>query len=216
MGWDVHPECIGSPPSRLLAMTAGLYLSFRSRIKARDEEVPNELLERKVRSAVRSPSDPVNTGGIYDPATGNWTPTALSGAPSAGSDSPAVWTGDRMVIWRGAVDAAVLGDGALYNLIADSWESTSTVNAPSPRAEHTAVWSGSSVIVWGGKGAAGAPTDTGGRLDPVANGRQSLLRHARRSRDRHGVLVPHAGQELSRSYALRSSWSHRCQGLSRA
>jgi hypothetical protein len=42
-----------------------------------------------------------NTGGRYDPATDSWTPTSLSGAPSARYYQSAVWTGSVMVVWGG-------------------------------------------------------------------------------------------------------------------
>jgi hypothetical protein len=42
------------------------------------------------------------SGGRYDPPTDSWTPTALSGAPSARLDPTSVWTGTDMIVWGGS------------------------------------------------------------------------------------------------------------------
>jgi len=112
---------------------------------------------------------PLDTGGRYDPTNDSWTPTAMTGAPSARSQHTAVWTGSQMVIWGG--EAEGLGDfntGGRYDPASDSWTPTSVTDAPTARAYHTAVWTGSVMVVWGGQGPGYYP-DAGGRYDPVTD-----------------------------------------------
>ena len=105
----------------------------------------------------------VNTGGKYDPATDNWTPTALTNAPNGRRWHSAVWTGSEMIVWGGEVSGPV-NTGGRYNPDKDSWIATTTTNAPDPRIYHTAVWTGSEMIVWGG--GPYTATNTGGKYNP--------------------------------------------------
>jgi hypothetical protein len=108
----------------------------------------------------------VNTGGIYDPATGSWTATSTTGAPLPRSSHAAVWTGSRMIVWGGY--GSYDNTGGIYDPATDSWTATSTTGAPSPRFGYSAVWTGSKMIVWGGS-AYGGSLDTGGIYDPVGD-----------------------------------------------
>ena len=101
-----------------------------------------------------------NTGGRYDPATDNWTPTSALSAPSARSNHTAVWTGSEMIIWGGYSfpPDSYFNTGGRYNPGTDNWTPTSTLNVPSGRRGHSAVWTGSEMIVWGGNS-----FETGGR-----------------------------------------------------
>jgi N-acetylneuraminic acid mutarotase len=42
-----------------------------------------------------------DTGGVYDPAAGTWTPTSTTNAPSPRAGQTAVWAGDSMLVWGG-------------------------------------------------------------------------------------------------------------------
>jgi N-acetylneuraminic acid mutarotase len=106
-----------------------------------------------------------NTGGTYDPATGTWTATTTSGAPTARAGHVAAWTGSRMIVWGGWDSATGFTTGALYDPGADAWAPTTTVGAPTARGDSVAVWAGSKMIVWGGGGEAGE-CNTGGIYDP--------------------------------------------------
>jgi hypothetical protein len=115
------------------------------------------------------PSQVLNTGGRYDPATDLWTPT------STGTDVPverrghsAVWTGAEMIVWGGADQSGRLSTGGRYDPTTDRWTGTSTGTfVPSGRQQHTAVWTGAEMIVWGGN----IPTSTGGRYCACPDGR---------------------------------------------
>jgi N-acetylneuraminic acid mutarotase len=48
----------------------------------------------------------VPTGGRYNVASNSWTPTLVTGAPSARSVFPSVWTGSEMISWGGFDDEA--------------------------------------------------------------------------------------------------------------
>ena len=40
-----------------------------------------------------------NSGRIYNPSTGSWSPTSVTNAPSARTYHSAIWTGNSMIIW---------------------------------------------------------------------------------------------------------------------
>jgi N-acetylneuraminic acid mutarotase len=109
----------------------------------------------------------LNSGARYDPVTDSWTPTSTTGAPAARNRHTAIWSGDRMVVWGGAVSTPTwthLNSGGRYDPLSDTWTATSPVNVPSARDYHTAVWTGSHMIVWGGREGP-VDTHTGGRYD---------------------------------------------------
>ena len=111
-------------------------------------------------------SGALNSGGRYDPNTDAWTQTSIAGAPRARYFHTAVWTGQAMVVWGGAVvGVGSFNTGGRYDPVANSWTATSTVAAPSAREGHTAVWSGHVMVVWGGLGDTGEPS-AGGRYNP--------------------------------------------------
>ncbi len=115
-------------------------------------------------------SQPLASGGRYDPATDTWTATSTVGAPAARGLHSAVWTGSRVVIWGGYYfDGSdhYLDTGGRYDPATDTWTATSTVGAPSGRMNHTAVWAGNTMVVWGGF--APGVVSTGGRYDPVTD-----------------------------------------------
>lgn len=106
-------------------------------------------------------------GGRYDPALDQWMSTSMTNAPAPRHLHTAVWTGDSLIVWGGALAAGPgTNTGARYDPLGDIWTPLSTVGAPSARWQHSAVWSGSDMIVWGG----GFPLGTtGGRYDPQAD-----------------------------------------------
>ena len=50
-----------------------------------------------------------NTGGVYDPGTDSWTPTAVEGAPAERAGHTAIYTGSEMLIWGGSPLSIQLG-----------------------------------------------------------------------------------------------------------
>ena len=92
-----------------------------------------------------------NTGGVYDPASDSWVPTrAGPPSPAARREHSAVWTGAEMVLWGGANDLPVLGDGYRYVPATDTWSRLSGSAAPPARRAQTTVWTGTEMFVWGG------------------------------------------------------------------
>ena len=57
---------------------------------------------------------PVNSGGVYDLATGLWTKTSLTGAPLRGGHA-AVWTGTQMLVWGGGNSVETFIDAYSYS-----------------------------------------------------------------------------------------------------
>ena len=110
----------------------------------------------------------MNTGGRYNPASDEWTPTSLTDVPQARRWHSAVWTGSEMIVWGGEkIGGGVVNTGGRYNPSADSWTATNTTNAPGPRISHAAVWTGNEMIIWGG--GAYTASNTGSRYNPVTD-----------------------------------------------
>lgn len=100
---------------------------------------------------------------------GTWRTLTSEGSPPKGSGYSAVWTGEEMIIWGGAVWAAgqrYSQQGWRYNPRTDRWQPTSTQGAPRGRVEHAAVWTGNEMIVWGGSHET-EPYRDGGAYDPL-------------------------------------------------
>lgn len=63
---------------------------------------------------------------------------------------PAVWAGDRMIIWGGYGGSGVfLSTGASYSPTSDAWTVLPS-SGLSGRADIPAVWTGSEMLIWGG------------------------------------------------------------------
>jgi hypothetical protein len=107
----------------------------------------------------------VNTGGIYDPVTFEWTPTSTVNAPSPRQSAAVVWTGEGMIVWGGRDGATFFNDGGIFDPVTNTWTTVSATSAPAVRAHHTAVWTDSLMIVWGGVDDTNQ-LNSGGRYDP--------------------------------------------------
>ena len=57
-----------------------------------------------------------NTGGQYDPAADSWSPTTLTGAPSARRFHTAMWSGTKMIVW-GGYDGTNLNTGRRWGML---------------------------------------------------------------------------------------------------
>src|SRR5206468_2608044 len=112
-------------------------------------------------------SNPLDTGGRYNPGTNSWTATSTTDTPTARSGHTAVWTGSQMIVWGGSGNTNDLNTGGRYIPIKNSWTATSTSNAPTGRNAHTAVWSGTEMIIWGGQKP--GLLNNGGRYNPTNN-----------------------------------------------
>jgi N-acetylneuraminic acid mutarotase len=112
----------------------------------------------------------LDTGGRYNPATGQWTATSLgANHPLARGDQTAVWTGTEMIVWGGSGAQGLLDSGARYAPSPESWNPTSTASGvPAARYLHTAIWDGSRMIVWGGYSGTGY-VNSGGRYSPAGD-----------------------------------------------
>ena len=108
-----------------------------------------------------------------------WTPTSMTGAPTARVAHTIVWTGRLMLVWGGFRHRAPEHGRHLRSghrrLAAD--DDASALRRPG--YSHTAVWTGSRMIVWGGDD--GGLTATGGQYDPVADAWSRPASTARRS-----------------------------------
>lgn len=86
-----------------------------------------------------------DTGGVYNPSTDSWIPTASSD-PLRRYDHTAIWTGKEMLVWGGVGSGP---QGGRYDPIADSWLFLEE-GGVSNLYEHTATWTGTEMILWGG------------------------------------------------------------------
>lgn len=101
------------------------------------------------------------------PASG-WINGTAAAAPSARLAHTAVWSGNRLLVWGGALSGGTLvNSGAAYDPSTDSWQAISLIEVPTARRGHTAVWTGDAMVVWGGF--AGTQLATGGAYS-VASG----------------------------------------------
>ena len=76
---------------------------------------------------------------------------------------PAIWTGNRMVVWGGDAYSYWANDGGRYDPVTDRWMPTSTVGAPTrQRQPHRFIWTGHLMIIWGGLNGLAS----GGRVRP--------------------------------------------------
>jgi hypothetical protein len=110
-----------------------------------------------------------NTGGRYDPVQDAWRPTSLTCVPAGRFAHSFIWTGDRLIVWGGAISFG--GDtntGALYDPVSDTWSPMTTVGAPSARNSQVTVWTGSQMLAWGGI-SLGSFVNDGALYDPRTN-----------------------------------------------
>lgn len=116
-------------------------------------------------------------GGRYDPINDGWIPTRSDEtAPAARYHHSAVWTGNEMIIWGGALSggSGVLNSGGRYVPQRDSWTSTRADDTtPAGRAGHHAFWVGDGMLVWGGSGGAPQSINTGGLYFVCSGGADS-------------------------------------------
>ena len=104
---------------------------------------------------------------IPSPAQDSWTPTSMTGVPTASSSHAAIWTGSRMIVW--ATGGWPTGAGGLFDPASNTWTgATSMTGAPNVRDLHTTVWTGLRMIVWGGLEYSGNShvSSTGGTYNP--------------------------------------------------
>jgi N-acetylneuraminic acid mutarotase len=101
-----------------------------------------------------TPKTPLTSGGRYDPATDTWSSMSVTNAPRGADASGAVWTGDRMVVFGGALGCCGsefdINDAGSYDPVTDTWTVISNLGGPSPRRAFAMVHTGTDVIVWGG------------------------------------------------------------------
>ena len=85
----------------------------------------------------------LKTGARFNPNTGAWRPTAVSGAPDGRMYYAAAWTGEEMIVWGGGTT------GGRYNPAGNDWIATANTGAPSGRGIATAVWTGEGMLIFG-------------------------------------------------------------------
>ncbi len=117
--------------------------------------------------AAGNPTDDLNSGGRYNPATDSWLSMRTAGSPDAASFAASVWTGQLVVVWGGGTPSH--NTGGRYDPAADVWRATSLVNAPAGRKGHTAVWAGTRMLVYGGETSDGIPDPAVRPYDPLTD-----------------------------------------------
>ncbi len=113
------------------------------------------------------------SGGRYDPATDEWTPTPVIDGNWLYSriDFSAVWTGTEMIVWGGYSNSGGFQNtGGRYDPQVDRWTATVVNGAtPTQRSNHTAVWTGTEMIVWGGTAVGVGLMNSGARYNPATD-----------------------------------------------
>ncbi len=134
-----------------------------------------------------------NTGGRYNPALNQWTPTITVGAPAARVGHVAVWANGEMIVHGGALvySGTAVATGGRYDPASDSWTAAPTTGSPS-KALHTAVWTGSKMLVWGGATTlvegGGPAQNTGAGYDPATGWSDISLVGAPSARIAHSAV----------------------------
>lgn len=100
-------------------------------------------------------------GERYDPVTDTWTALPATGAPLSTTDNVAVWTGQEMVIWGGAIGGSGFDPGARYNPTLDAWSPVAPLLEALP-GPITATWTGSRMIVFESSSRTATSRTTGG------------------------------------------------------
>lgn len=125
------------------------------------------------RDAAGNTSNAANNNLTFTVATGTWTATTSTAAPSTRNGHTAVWdsVNSRMIIWGGHDGTVEVNTGGEYTPAptTGSWTSTDTgTNLPDARKEHSAVWTGTQMIIWGGFNATNDELNTGSKYTPGA------------------------------------------------
>jgi hypothetical protein len=146
-----------------LAVTAGLYL-------LPDLEDPTAPAPPAVGSASGEVPHPPAAGDLARAAQAASQPGVVWPPPGPlrdRQDYTTVWTGTRMLIWRGPETGRPL-DGSAYDSAVRAWRATSPAPIES-RSYPAAIWNGHEVLVWGGLSATGVPFADGAAYDPGAD-----------------------------------------------
>ncbi|MEN9826129.1 MAG: hypothetical protein RI953_1874 [Pseudomonadota bacterium] len=102
-------------------------------------------------------SAPLANGALFDFSSGNWSPSASTGAPSARLAAHGVWTGSEVLVWGGLtaprmnLDSDVVAPKgvSLYNPTTNQWRSLpATAEEPRFRATERPVWTGRHMFLW--------------------------------------------------------------------
>ena len=114
-------------------------------------------------------SIPVNTGGLYDPATDAWTTaTSTTDAPMASFGYQSRWTGSEMIVYGGGTTTAFR-----YKPLANTWQTSAlapvTFSVP-PTTPMGLAWTGSDLLVF----FAGDTAPAFGSYSPVPDFWQTL------------------------------------------
>lgn len=108
---------------------------------------------------------PIDTGGVYDPATDSWTLTqGLPFSPPKRYQHTLVWTGSQVLVFGGNSLGQYSGKTYRFDPLTNTWPPPPS--APSPRTGMSTIWTGSLLIGWGGSGGSGL-LNTGFRYDPA-------------------------------------------------
>ena len=97
---------------------------------------------------------------IYNPATDTWRVTDSKCEPFIRTNNidviHAYWTGNRMMMWSGAIAI-----GYFYDPAVDDWQSIATTSRPPQRDGGTSIWASDQFIFWGGQTDGTGISDTG-------------------------------------------------------
>ncbi|MBK9255970.1 MAG: hypothetical protein IPM42_10815 [Saprospiraceae bacterium] len=72
-------------------------------------------------------------------------------SPTPRINHSATWTGEKMIVWGGAIPNTFYNDGRIYSPSINSWQSMSN-SFLAGRKNHAAIWTGNKMIFWGGSG----------------------------------------------------------------
>jgi N-acetylneuraminic acid mutarotase len=112
--------------------------------------------------------DPTDTGALFDPATGTWTPSSTTGTPGARHTARMAMVGGKVIEYGGGVKLDATDGGGSYDPATDTWTAMGS-SAPGPRIYGVALSIGDRLMTWGGWASTTGHVDTGDLYDPATD-----------------------------------------------
>jgi hypothetical protein len=112
----------------------------------------------------------MQSGGLYDLGTNQWTPIATTGSAPQTIGLAAVWAGSLGMLTFGGADASkVILSVYQYLPATNHWAKYKDINPGGfvARKDAYVAWVNGKMVIWGGRTFANAPVSTGVLFDPV-------------------------------------------------
>jgi hypothetical protein len=138
------------------------------------------------------PTDILNSGALYDPATNSWSEMSTFNAPSPRLLHAMVWTGDRLIVFGGYDGYDSVHDGGIYDPATDVWTWLPTPPDAGRRVSLACAWTGTQMVAWGGMQVTGGLVDftfsTAVAFDPAISAWDPVITAPGAARSSHSAV----------------------------